>query len=537
MKTENLSTLKIHKISEEKYKRERDAGRLEENALYLTPDEEPCFVKYVEQDLSEEQKVQARENIGAASVDDIPVYTKTVTKTGDAVTVKPLKDTTIGVVTNIDEDYVTTWDSNYSSGVSYSLQLHQINSPNIFDFISYFGGPGPVENDKGSVVINEDGTVSVDIVDTTGSYVNILGNINNDANRYNTHVYPAGTYTLSPRMLIQGVVSTAPWTSFGNKSGTFTMDVPFMITGAILSDINLTAPTTYSMWMVRGVTSPSDYTYSGNTYVRSFNEKVPSAGTFDWQSGELKDSDGNVVQTVERHEPFPVLDGPNTFLTFAGESAISYQRLWSPDDASTGSSSGSSESFDPTAYGLPILYLNGNTASMTKDNAVTLDYIYGDKTGTATVKWQGSGSIAYPKKNYTIKFDNAFEAADGWGVHNKYCLKADWVDSSHCRNVVSAKLWGEMVKSRPNVDTRLKSLVNGGAIDGFPCFVVINDKWQGIYNFNIPKDSWMMGMGSGEKEAILCNDQGPNSSLKSEVTIGNTDNVDLELEYNSDTFT
>lgn len=40
MITENLSTLKIHKLTESQYKREKDAGRLDENALYLTPDKE-----------------------------------------------------------------------------------------------------------------------------------------------------------------------------------------------------------------------------------------------------------------------------------------------------------------------------------------------------------------------------------------------------------------------------------------------------------------------------------------------------------------
>jgi hypothetical protein len=38
MKTENLSTLKIHKLTQAQYEREREAGRLDEGALYLTPD-------------------------------------------------------------------------------------------------------------------------------------------------------------------------------------------------------------------------------------------------------------------------------------------------------------------------------------------------------------------------------------------------------------------------------------------------------------------------------------------------------------------
>ena len=36
MITENLSTLKIHKLSQEQYDRELEAGRIDKNALYLT---------------------------------------------------------------------------------------------------------------------------------------------------------------------------------------------------------------------------------------------------------------------------------------------------------------------------------------------------------------------------------------------------------------------------------------------------------------------------------------------------------------------
>lgn len=40
MITENLSTLKIHKLTKEQYERELAAGRIDGNAMYLTPDEE-----------------------------------------------------------------------------------------------------------------------------------------------------------------------------------------------------------------------------------------------------------------------------------------------------------------------------------------------------------------------------------------------------------------------------------------------------------------------------------------------------------------
>lgn len=38
MITNNISTLKIHKLTQDQYDRELEAGRIDENALYLTPD-------------------------------------------------------------------------------------------------------------------------------------------------------------------------------------------------------------------------------------------------------------------------------------------------------------------------------------------------------------------------------------------------------------------------------------------------------------------------------------------------------------------
>lgn len=46
MITENLSTLKIHKLTKAQYERELEAGRIDPNALYLTPDEEIDLSEY-----------------------------------------------------------------------------------------------------------------------------------------------------------------------------------------------------------------------------------------------------------------------------------------------------------------------------------------------------------------------------------------------------------------------------------------------------------------------------------------------------------
>ena len=185
-----------------------------------------------------------------------------------------------------------------------------------------------------------------------------------------------------------------------------------------------------------------------------------------------------------------------------------------------------------TQYNLPILYLNGNTTGISKDTKVKLNYIYNERKGTCTLKWQGASSIRYPKKNYTITFDSPFEAKNGWGSQKKYCLKANYIDFSHARNVVSAKLWGQMVKSRDTKNEKLYNLPNGGAIDGFPIMLVINDIYQGLYSFNIPKDKWMFGMGTGEKECIVCAEEHSNATLFAETItqLG----PQFELEYSKD---
>ena len=180
--------------------------------------------------------------------------------------------------------------------------------------------------------------------------------------------------------------------------------------------------------------------------------------------------------------------------------------------------SGLAAKFDPTVYGLPVLHLAGDTApiAVSKDNEVTLNYAYGEHSGTCKLKGQGSSSYKMAKAfieagkagkfNYTIKFDNPFEAVEGWGAQKKYCLKANWIDPTHSRNICSCKLWGMSVKSRSSVHTELKNLPNGGAIDGFPIVIMLNGEFHGLYTWNIPKDGWMFGMVEDvtKTQAIVC---------------------------------
>lgn len=161
-------------------------------------------------------------------------------------------------------------------------------------------------------------------------------------------------------------------------------------------------------------------------------------------------------------------------------------------------------------YDIPKVYFSGNISEMlTKEDErkILLRYDDGIKNFEAytSIKIQGSSSIAYEKKNYTIKLfeDSSLtekkEIDLGWGSQNKYCLKANWIDKTHARNVVTARLVSEIQKKYNLLDTA----PNNGLIDGFPVEIYINDEFLGIYTWNIPKDAWMFNMDEDNKNHIV----------------------------------
>lgn len=185
--------------------------------------------------------------------------------------------------------------------------------------------------------------------------------------------------------------------------------------------------------------------------------------------------------------------------------------------------------FPYESYNLPLLKLTGSMKGISKENKVKLAYAYGELTGNCTLKWQGASSLAYDKKNFTITFDEKRTIVEKWGAQKKYCLKANYIDFSHCRNIVAAKLWGQAVRTRPKRNEKLYDLPNGGAIDGFPIMVAINDEYQGIYTLNIPKDKWMFGMTDGAKECILTAETHAKRTQFAEEA--KVDKTDFEMEY------
>lgn len=187
----------------------------------------------------------------------------------------------------------------------------------------------------------------------------------------------------------------------------------------------------------------------------------------------------------------------------------------------------------------PILYLDGvpdkllyyDADKSVKADGVSFRFPFFNNSGRIEkMKVQGSSSVKFPKKNYNITFEHPTTLHDAWGARKKYTLKGNFNDSSQARNVVSARIWAGMRKSHlkdnlENIgigtdiltdnsgneilgvfDKQLALGKGYGTIDGYPIGLVINGKYHGIYNLNIPKDGWMANMKKGKREVIVSAD-------------------------------
>ena len=192
--------------------------------------------------------------------------------------------------------------------------------------------------------------------------------------------------------------------------------------------------------------------------------------------------------------------------------------------------------YEPKNNDIPKVFIDGIIPT-TKDD-VLAELTYMSKTlqfhSYITIKCQGTSSMKYPKKNFTIKLYSDEARSEklkidfkGWGDQYKFNLKANWIDISHARNVVSARLWGDVVKSRPTYDTLpelLRTSPNQGAIDGFPIKVYANGIYQGRYTWNIPKDGWMTNMDDElNTHSILCGENYDSGCFRAPALIDESD--------------
>ena len=128
-------------------------------------------------------------------------------------------------------------------------------------------------------------------------------------------------------------------------------------------------------------------------------------------------------------------------------------------------------------------------------------------------QWQGTSSLAYPTKNYKFKLYDWARNADGDIIEesmnntdtykkvklnmypadkngypeNVFCLKADYMDSSHCRNTGTARLVNDFLFDGYNNPAKQIDPLTRDTINGFPCNLYINGKWMGVFNFNHDK--------------------------------------------------
>lgn len=188
--------------------------------------------------------------------------------------------------------------------------------------------------------------------------------------------------------------------------------------------------------------------------------------------------------------------------------------------------------------GIPCLHIIGTLPTSKDDGNVKVKYIFSNGAerynGFATLKVQGNSSVSYPKKNFTIKLfsdancktkqDISF---NDWGSQNKYVLKADWIDISHARNIVSARLWSDVVASRDSygdLPELYRTTPNNCQVDGFIIKVYANGVYQGRYSWNIPKDPWMFNMDDSlDEHCVLCGEDYNSSCFRASASINGND--------------
>lgn len=194
---------------------------------------------------------------------------------------------------------------------------------------------------------------------------------------------------------------------------------------------------------------------------------------------------------------------------------------------------------EPKTDDIPKVFFE-EAIPQTKDDVVT-KFRYISKTldfeGYAEFKAQGNSSMKYPKKNMTVKMYKDAELTEklkidfkGWGKQRKHVYKANWIDLLHARNVVSARIWADVVKSRSNyleLPELYRTSPNQGAVDGFPVKVYSQGIYQGRYTLNIPKDAWMANMDDElDNHCILCSENYVSGCFRASANINESDWTD-----------
>lgn len=153
---------------------------------------------------------------------------------------------------------------------------------------------------------------------------------------------------------------------------------------------------------------------------------------------------------------------------------------------------------------LPTIKMYGDTKNMTLETPVTMRIKYTspneDKYGQSfdlpycEVNWQGTSSLQYVLKNYTVRLKDENMANYYYSPYPNgipeyvYCFKCDYMESTHSRNTGLAKFVNECLYDEKN-PAQLKDPNIRNSVNGFPTLLYINDVLQGVYNFNLDRYS------------------------------------------------
>lgn len=222
-------------------------------------------------------------------------------------------------------------------------------------------------------------------------------------------------------------------------------------------------------------------------------------------------------------------DGLTTSISLNGVTYTQENGVITLPNITSGGDTPSVAHIEPEALDMPKVFFYGNALPTTKENVnLTMDYISNTAKFSSFVKLkcQGTSSMGYAKKNFTVAMysDEARKTKlkkdfRGWGAQSKFCLKANYVDTTHTRNVSGARIAYDMVASRPDSPFKQQLLTapRYGVVDGFPIKVYFNGEFYGIYTWNIPKDGWMFNMDdSNPNHMVLCAEKNNDSTNTSD---------------------
>ena len=178
MITNNLSTLKIHKLTQEQYDRELEAGRIDPSAIYLTPDDNATVgcgatPDWNENDHNSSSYIKNRPFYAEYFEGNMPLVDKQSVSIGEDVKYKELSSNmnTSFIVGNT---YIVTFN-----GVEYECVAWKSNSDSDSCIIgngNIYGGAGMGGNEPFSCDSYDNGDVYLN-VSTAGIYtISISGN-------------------------------------------------------------------------------------------------------------------------------------------------------------------------------------------------------------------------------------------------------------------------------------------------------------------------------------------------------------------------